>query len=57
MSQVSTVVQDDDIDVGGVPELSAQEREQQNAEARRRIEQMREDAALKRALNDDIFDY
>lgn len=35
------------------PEVSAS----MNAEARRRIERMREEAALRRALNDDDFDY
>ena len=39
------------------PTIRADERSKLNAEARRRIEKLREDAALKRALNDDIFDY
>ncbi|MGB0750932.1 MAG: PA3496 family putative envelope integrity protein, partial [Gammaproteobacteria bacterium] len=37
--------------------ITPDERARMNAEARRRIEAMREDAALKRALDDDIFDY
>lgn len=36
---------------------SASERERMRAAARRRIEMLREEAALKRALNDDIFNY
>ena len=37
--------------------VTPEERDRMNAAARRRIEMLREDAALKRALNDDIFDY
>ena len=62
MSQVLSVVLDDDS--GEVEDVTAREgtvavdeRSRMNAEARRQIERMREDAALKRALNDDIFDY
>ena len=62
MSQVNNVLIEDEVEF----EEDSQSREttltpevsgSMNAEARRRIEQMREEAALRRALNDDIFDY
>ena len=62
MSQVLNVALDDDTfeseDVTVRDNtITPDERARMNAEARRRIEAMREDAALKRALDDDIFDY
>ena len=62
MSQVLNVVLDDDIleaEDTAVRDnaITPDERARMNAEARRRIEEMREEAALKRALKDDIFDY
>ena len=73
MSRVSQVVIENDGDFdeeevttsGEVVEVesegavapSASERERMRAAARRRIEMLREEAALKRALNDDIFSY
>ena len=62
MSQVLDVALDDDTfesqDVTVRDNtITPDERARMNAEARRRIEAMRDDAALKRALGDDIFDY
>ena len=62
MSQVMNVVLDHDSvevedDTAREATVSPDEKARLNAEARRRIEKLREEAALKRALNDDIFDY